>query len=285
MPYRARARHLRSRMIASMAARIVSSERDDTVSSLETDEHVGLFVQRHQRSLSRAPAAADARGKSSHEHTGITDTEVTNMPGTLLSLSRRSRSRRGATAAVLSVLVALIVGPGVAAACPAARTSEAFAQFGDDASYALAPGGSFEEGTPGWSLRNAKVAPGNESYNIVPGSHSLAIEPSGAAVTPWLCISGEYPAFRLFARQRTGDSTARLAVSLRWLDVLGLVSVDHRVGSLPGRPPWAPSPALEYGDSVPLWLPGTSGAVQLVFESSGNGTWAIDDVFIDPYSR
>jgi hypothetical protein len=48
---------------------------------------------------------------------------------------------------------------------------------------------------------------------------------------------------------------------------------------------WAPSPALALGESVPLWLPGTSANLQLAFKAGSGGSWAIDDVFIDPYRR
>jgi hypothetical protein len=156
--------------------------------------------------------------------------------------------------------------------------------LGDEALYALAPGGSFENGAPGWSLRRAKVVNGNESLDIVPGSHSLAIEPGGSGVTPWICISSEYPTFRFVARQLSGEAGAKLSVDLRWLNLLG-ITLDNRVGALAGNPDWTATPSLRYGDSVPLWLPGGSGAVQLAFEASGTGTWAIDDVLIDPYKR
>jgi hypothetical protein len=42
---------------------------------------------------------------------------------------------------------------------------------------------------------------------------------------------------------------------------------------------------MKLGNSVPLWLPGSTLDVQLVFTSTGGGSWAIDDVFIDPYRR
>jgi hypothetical protein len=193
--------------------------------------------------------------------------------------------RRAAVAAALGVLCALVLGPGVAsAACPTLPTSPAFAQFGDEALYTLAPGGSFEGGGLGWSLRRAKVVPGNESFDIVPGGHSLMLEPGGSGVSPWMCISSEFPSFRFVARQLSGEPGARLSVDIRWLNLLG-ITVDNRVAALSGNSEWTPTPSLQYGNSVPLWLPGGSGAVQLAFQPSSAGTWAIDDVLIDPYKR
>src|SRR5438067_1164037 len=93
----------------------------------------------------------------------------------------RSRSPR-ALAALLGAALLILGAPGLAAAaCPRSTTSHEFEQFGDIAAYALAPGGSFEEGQRGWSFANATIAAGNESFNLAPGTHSLAIGSGGSA--------------------------------------------------------------------------------------------------------
>lgn len=105
---------------------------------------------------------------------------------------------------------ALLMGalPAVAsAACNPGTESETFAQFGDSASYVLAPGGSFESGAPGWSLNRAGVVAGNERFNLVPGSQSLGIDAGGSAASPRICVSSKYPSFRFVARQLSGGST------------------------------------------------------------------------------
>jgi hypothetical protein len=180
----------------------------------------------------------------------------------------------------------LILGlPGVAAAaCAHSATSNAFAQFGDASAYTLAPGGSFEEGQHGWIFSNASIVPGNESFNLAPGTHSLAIGSGGSAASPWVCVSGEYPTFRFVVRQLSGVPTDELEVSLRWINALG-ITLNTPVAALHGGSEWAPSPALQLGDTLPLWVPGTSLNLGLVFSSPDGGTWAIDDVYIDPYSR
>jgi hypothetical protein len=181
----------------------------------------------------------------------------------------------------------LLIGavPVVAdAACPASPTVSSFAQFGDGAAYSLAPGGSFESGNAGWSFSNASVTGGNESFNLVAGAHSLAVAPNGVAVSPWICISSEYPSFRFFARQLSGATNASLGASLQWVTALGL-SVDSGAGSVRGGSSWAPSPVMKLGSSVPLWLPGSTLYVRLSFRPADDSAWAIDDVFIDPYRR
>ncbi len=185
-----------------------------------------------------------------------------------------------AGAATLALLPAI-----ASAACQSAAVSQPFAQFGDEADYQLAPGGTFESGAPGWSLGGSRVVEGNETYYAAgAGSHSLAIGAGGTAVSPAVCIGSEYPTFRFFVEQTGGGPQATLTASLRWVDLLG-VAVESPAGSVSAGGAWSPSPVMRLGNSVPLWLLNSTADVQLVFRSSGGGSWAIDDVFIDPYSR
>ncbi len=137
------------------------------------------------------------------------------------------------------------------AACAYSRRPTRSAQFGDKAEYSLLQGGSFESGAPGWSLSNAKVVGGNESYNVAGGSHSLAIQPTGIAVSPSFCVSIENPSFRFFARQTSG-SWGVLNVILRWTDSSG-TSHDTTVASLQSGTSWAAEPRPEARhDAAPL---------------------------------
>jgi hypothetical protein len=168
--------------------------------------------------------------------------------------------------------------------CPSGATSTPFSQFGDKASYSLLAGGSFESGSPGWTLSNAKVVSGNESYSVAGGSHSLAVEANGSAVSPAVCVSLENPSFRFFARQTSG-SWAVLNVSLLWIDSSGNTH-KTTVGSLQTGTSWSASPVMQLATTLPLTQASEAVSVKLVFspEASG-GAWAIDDVYIDPYRR
>jgi len=200
----------------------------------------------------------------------------------MLLLNRRARRIALSIAAAASLTVLL---PSVAeAACTSQATSNPFEGFGDNANYVLAPGGSFETGAPGWSLSDASIVEGNESFAVAGGSHSLALEAGGGAVSPSFCISSEYPTFRIFDRQLSGSSSSSLSVSVRWVDVLG-ITVETNAGSIPQSGAWAPSPVLKLANTSPLWLPGGSADVSLDFQVHGHGSWAIDDVYLDPYSR
>jgi hypothetical protein len=197
------------------------------------------------------------------------------------------RPRKALVAIAALAGTATLIGalPTVAAAaCQEKPAYEAFAPFGDHADYSLAPDGSFESGASSWSLTRSAVVTGNESFKLVKGSHSLRIDPGGVAASPWLCVSSEYPSFRLFVRRLSGTADQPLYVSVRVLNALG-VSVNTAVSSLYNGGSWKPSPVLALGNSVPLWAPGTSANLQLAFQAGSGASWAIDDVFIDPYRR
>jgi hypothetical protein len=195
-----------------------------------------------------------------------------------------AKVRRALIAGFSSVLF-LAAAPALAdAACPSATLTKAFSQFGDPASYSLLSGGSFESGTNGWSLTGASVASGNESYNVVAGSHSLAITPTGEAVSPAFCVSVEQPSFRFFLRQTSG-TWAVLNVIVRWRDSSG-VTHNTTAGSLQPGTKWNASPVMQLGTMLPLWMPGSTLQAKLVFKPEAyGGAWAVDDIFIDPYSR
>jgi len=205
----------------------------------------------------------------------------------------RARGARVSAAAALAALLASAFPAIASAGCPQATLSQPFTQFGDSSWYQLAPAGSFEAGAPGWVAQSgllglvqdgASVGAGNESYNLVPGSHSLVVKAGSTAVSPFFCVSSEYPTFRFLARQPGGASASPLNVSLRWVNVLG-VGVETGAGSLKSYGAWSPSPVLRLGESVPLWMPGSTLQVQLVFRAGSGGSWSVDDVFLDPYRR
>jgi hypothetical protein len=200
------------------------------------------------------------------------------------SINRRSRSATllaGLTAGAIFIGVV----PAVAlAGCPTSPVSQPFARFGDSASYTPLQGGSFESGTPGWSLTNASVAKENESYNVAAGSHSLAIAANGVAVSPAFCVSTEQPSFRLFAH-RTGGSWGVLNVIVRWTDQSGTTH-ETTSAALQSGTSWTVSPVLALGTMLPLWQSGQTLSVKLVFKPEPyGGPFAIDDVYIDPYKR
>jgi hypothetical protein len=169
-------------------------------------------------------------------------------------------------------------------ACESAPVSKPFQAFGDSASYSIAPGGSFESAASGWSLVNSAVAEGNESYDVAGGSHSLAIQPNGSAVSPAFCVTTANPTLRFFAK-RTSGTWGVLNVLLLWTDSAGK-SHETVVGAMQSGTSWTPSSALQLATTLPLWQAGESLSVKVVFRPEQyGGAWAVDDVFIDPRMR
>jgi hypothetical protein len=118
-----------------------------------------------------------------------------------------------------------------------------------------------------------------------PSGHALRINPFGYAVSPSFCVSSEYPSFRFAAKQISrGGFWGSLDVRLRWVDAMHWPH-EADVTDLTGQGGWALSPILKLAAQLPLWMPGSTLNVSLVFESNDSAVWAIDDVYIDPYRR
>ncbi len=198
----------------------------------------------------------------------------------------RPRVRRNLCAA-LSVALLSVVLPAAAGACTVttAGESQAFKSSGDSADYTLVPGSAFGGGASGWSLNNATITTGKLASLVVNGAtnaSALLINPGGNVVSPSVCVSNATPTFRFFTLGTGGFSS--LSVNLLWNDIIGLPHVTP-VGLLSSNGSWQASPAMMLGQALPLWMPGSTLSVRLQFQPIGSGSWAIDSLYIDPYSR
>jgi hypothetical protein len=209
--------------------------------------------------------------------------EVSDLPYVL-----RPKGLRGTMTAMLAGVALLLIGVPAAQAstCTATPTKKAFSAFGDTADYSLAPGGSFESGAIGWSLTGASVASGNESYKVggAADSKSLALKSTGQAASPKFCVGQEHPTFRLFAR-RTSGTWGVLYAKVRW--TANGVTNETVVGSYSASDTaWHPTQAFNLAQVLGIWNSDQSLQAQLVFDAEdGGGSWAIDDVYVDPYTR
>lgn len=201
-------------------------------------------------------------------------------------VTRPKHTRGRLVGVVAATVIALFGVPAAAqAACPTAALSKPFAAFGDTANYNLLSNGAFEGGTGGWSLSGASVVSGNESFKVrdAADSKSLAISATGTAVSPKFCVSTDHPSFRFFAK-RTSGSWGVLNVSLRW-SVDGATN-ETVVGSFSGGTAWSPTQSFNLSQVLGLWNADQVGTAQIVFDPENyGGDWAIDDVYIDPYTR
>jgi hypothetical protein len=199
-----------------------------------------------------------------------------------MSLVRSGRTR--VSALVVLALVLALPAAAQAADCPAQDSARTFAPWGDQAWYAPAPDGGFEDGASGWALSGgAAVQEGNEPFYVGgTGDHrSLSLPAGSSARTPAICIDVGHPTIRLFARN-TGSSLASLEVSVRVRALLGLW-LTVPVGVVHGDESWSPTaPVPVVANLLSLVRGGQS--VYFQFRPSG-GEWSIDDLYVDPYSK
>jgi hypothetical protein len=186
---------------------------------------------------------------------------------------------------VLLACAALALAPAAASAagCAEQPTSQVFAPWGDGAQYALAPDGGFEAGAAGWTLSGgAAVADGNEPFRVGgdADASSLALPPGAEATSPTVCIDVEHPTIRLFARD-DGGLLSTLTVSVRFRTLLGYKTLP--VAVLGAGDTWQPTAPVAVVVNL-LSLLGGRQDVSFVFSAAG-GDWAIDDVYVDPYSK
>jgi hypothetical protein len=202
-----------------------------------------------------------------------------------------SRLRIAAIRVAVLACLGLFVLPAVAfasgttlASCPTHPLSTPFSQWGDNNSYFLAVGGSFE-GTAaqvGWTLNGASLTSGNEPFYVNGGGdgQSLTIAGGGSATSPYFCVDNTMASLRFFAQQATAGGDLQLQALVKTSGGLQTVSLaDLADGSMPS---WAPTDPI-LGDASSL-LDGQKVWVALQFTVPQSGaSWQIDDLYIDPF--
>jgi hypothetical protein len=202
--------------------------------------------------------------------------------------------RTGRTVAALFTAVvacAAISAPANAAVLTASATNcddgtitQPFKQFRDTSNYKLL--GSFETGTPAWTLAGgAKIVSGNESYNVGGGgqSKSLSLPSGSSAVSPFTCVGLAEPSMRLFAKRDSAllGLVSTLSVQIQVQTSLGLsVWLPVLPGDLGGSS-WHPTASMPLlANILPL---SASDRTPVRFRFMPLlGSWQIDDVYVDP---
>jgi hypothetical protein len=220
------------------------------------------------------------------------------------SLKPALRALVGASAAVLALAAPASAAPAGAPAIQATDASRStcespalgtpYAAIGDERSYVLAPGGSFEDpAAAGWQLRGGAAVEQDRRR----GGH-LVLPVGASAVSPSMCIDLDYPHLR-FSHKIRGRHAEAVDIKVDVVypqaeaaDWVGVAQFDFFAGTSVGAG-WRVSP------DVPLHpeLGGTEwGArdVALRFTAvepsttSGRRAGAevhVDDVFVDPRAR
>lgn len=193
---------------------------------------------------------------------------------------------------LVGVISVLALGAGAASADGARaglltcadNTERVFAPWGDNSLYTLAPNGSFESGSAGWSLAAARVIP--QSNTLRSGSYSLSLPSGSSATSPAACVKLADPASRFFVRS-TGASDGRLKVEVTYRTLLGLLPVNATLGYVQANGTWQPSPKYGHVLMNALGALGLNGGLsaQLRFRFTPVGAGAsfeIDDLYVDP---
>src|SRR5206468_10170855 len=158
-----------------------------------------------------------------------------------------ARRLRLAVPAVAIALAAIApgtasAGPLVASAsnCDTQTLSQAFLPWADVANYTLDPGGSFEPGTPKWSLSGADATAGNEPFFVADDGdgRSLTIASGESATSPVICVGLGHPDIRFFSKAST--SFGQLNVEVLFEDAAGNVQTLS-IGATGGNTSWSPT--------------------------------------------
>jgi hypothetical protein len=195
----------------------------------------------------------------------------------------------------LALLAFVIVTPTAGAAGPPPQSpppscgytafEQPFTNWGDFDNYVLAPNGSFEWGTAGWTLTGGAglVSPGSP---IMPGSggYSLSLPAGSSATTPPICVDGGSPYSRMFAYTTLRNFKYRqtLRVELIYTDNSGKVAT-RLVDLLADEPYWDATPQMSL--PKPVNIKATSAGnltVRYRFTPLYKTAWRIDDLYVDP---
>jgi hypothetical protein len=177
-----------------------------------------------------------------------------------------------------------LIGSLLGGSCPVGG-SQVFAPWADFADYYLAPNGSFELGTHGWSLSGgAGVVSGNEPFYPT-GTHSLSLPSGSSAVSPTICLGPQQLYVRMFGAD-VGGTDSGLRIRVRWYGLLNTVlGITDYTTVAPGED-WAPLSKVNSagGLQVPLLpiLGSTSARIEIT-PIGGTSRWNVDDLYIDPW--
>jgi len=191
---------------------------------------------------------------------------------------------------VVGALVAVAAVAALAAPAPAnallglgnpcgEQMSQPFAQFGDNNSYTLIPGGSFEPGAPAWSLKGGAVVVGGKEPFANTGSNSLYLPAGSSATSPLMCVGTLSPTLRVFGFSSTTNTA--LSVQILAKNIFGLLTVLNVGIGYPGQTSWAPTSSALFLQSLGALLTNTTS---IAFRFAPvNGSWTVDDTYVDPF--
>jgi hypothetical protein len=200
------------------------------------------------------------------------------------------------SASAALVALAFAASPAGAAAKVSAEgcmpaTTQAFntAAGGFDTNqYFLLAGGSFEAGTPAWTLTGgAALATGNNTAggDPSPSTSSLSLPAGSSATSPAICVTPAAPTLRFYVRN-TGAASAKLGVTVFYSLPSGKPA-SRQIAQITGTGTWQPTAAFDFF-AYHLANASATGTTTVSFQFQpldATGQWRVDDVYVDPFKR
>jgi len=140
-----------------------------------------------------------------------------------------------------------------------------------------------------WQLSGAAApAAGNEPFQVHGNSDgiSLALPAGSSATSGAMCVGLEHPTARFFAKRTGGSPLGALRVDVLYEDLAGETRSLTIGAVLDPLSSWQPSLPMAVVANLlaPLQQDGHT-AVALRFVAQDDSSWAIDDVYVDPFRR
>jgi len=176
------------------------------------------------------------------------------------------------------------------ATCVTPLIEQPFLSFKDQRDYVLAPGGSFEDSSlAGWSLEGgASVAAGNEPFNLrgLSDNNSLVLPAGASATSPTMCVDLNWPTLRFVARQM-GEKDAELEVEVLYPEAEEKHATWHGAKKFKAkrRDGWRPTDDVKLSPNRGGKFAGGRPIALRFTNTSDQGSWQIDNVYVDPKCR
>jgi hypothetical protein len=176
------------------------------------------------------------------------------------------------------------------ATCVAPLIEQPFISFKDERNYVLAPGGSFEDSSlPGWSLEGgAGVAAGNEPFNLrgLSDNNSLLLPAGASATSPTMCVDLNWPTLRFVANQ-TDEKDAELKVEVLYPEADEKHATWHGAKKFKAKRKdgWRLTEDVKLSPDRGGKFAGGRPVALRFTNTSDQGSWQIDNVYVDPRCR
>jgi hypothetical protein len=173
------------------------------------------------------------------------------------------------------------------ATCVAPLIEHPFLSFKDERNYVLAPGGSFEDSSlAGWSLEGgAGVAAGNEPFNLrgLSDNHSLVLPAGASATSPRMCVDLNWPTLRFVTRQ-TDEKDAELKIDVLYPEAEEKHATWHVAKKFKAKHKdgWRPTEDVKLSPDHGGKFAGGRPVALRFTNTSDQGSWQIDNVYVDP---